>query len=448
MQHLRTPNYKETPIETAFINMSHCLNKTPIATSLQRPKSFSNLRKNSCDYSSSNKNNCNMSNINHYQTTAKHSNQSKLLENHQNSLILLKHLKKMNNKSMNFEIIPATNPTKNCNNTNINKSFSKSQKSKPSNNKKFIDLYKRGGSITNVQVNVNVNSQGKQPSLNSSNNISTTSISNLKGKSTHYTDSSHNQISKEHENQILILIKELKNSQKTHNDHNIFPDIIEKTFNFLKKLPGNDTLLITLFSHFYDFLYTYDKNCKEKRKELDEIRKKERETLLNKQKELESELDDYRKKQEDFLIIFEILKSKGINLEEAVKSGIYNNNNKNNSSYEEETSYNLQKKQKKHSFLLKESQNEEFADESLINDSEESSFNYFGKPESPPTSYRSKALCTRNNENVKKTKFSQALKLNLKAISKKNEESSSEEYSEKTINNNNNKENNHFKKKF
>ena len=254
MQILQTPTYKDpfsSPIDTAFINMAQLSIKTPQNINIfERPKSFTNLRKASLDYSSCK----NSSNVPHFQTSIKPQFQPKTTEIYQNSQALLKHLKSLNNKSLNVDILQnkSTNLLKQRTNQMINPQKPRSTI------KKFIDLDKRGSSITNVHVNVNLSSNPKQNgvSLNTSNtNMSTTSIAthHIKGKSSHYCDSG---FGKELENQALYLIQELRQNNKNRTVEKEFMNtvVMQKVFSFFKALPGLDPLVIALIAELQEVL--------------------------------------------------------------------------------------------------------------------------------------------------------------------------------------------------
>lgn len=221
---------------------------------------------------------------------------------------------------------------------------------------------------------------------------------------------------------------------------------MKKTLEFIKKLPGIDPLIIALLGHFNELLLINDQHYKEKFK----IFEKEKEIWLKKKIDLENKIEDCSKKQDEFLQIFEILREKGLNIEEALKKGF---SCKENSSCDDESlMLNKNKiKGKATTFSLQENiKNEDFADESLINDSEESSFNYFGKPESPSTSNRLKAISP--NLSHKGKVYPSIFKLNLKGIHNSVDDSfSSDDFSSKNTKKKNcNKENynNCFKKKL
>ena len=464
----KTPTYKtlstahkdslaSPTIDTAFINMDQITLKSPQEI-LQKTKSFSNIRKTSLDYTSC-KHSSNVS-----QTCQKPDFSQKLQktsEIYQNSQALLKHLKSLSYNNNSFNLDFSSNFSKNkgiITNT--------TQKLKNPINKKFIDLHKRGGSITNVNVNVNLatsnnnNHQNKQYSLNSSNNISNTSIHHHnKGKSTHILNNNYiNQenFGKELENQTLTLIQELKNFTQKSLKNSEFgeklcknEEIIQKVLGFFKKIPGNDPLLIALIGQLEDFLMVNLERMKENYKENQIVRIKEAEAFKIKSQGLEEEILKYQKKQENFLTILEILKSQGVDLEDVLRKGLKEKKEKStisseNSEFSADFSKNIKQKACQEISLINDIKHTEFADESLINDSEESSFNYYGKPESPLTSISVNEFTNTNvNKNIKEKKVSEALKLNLKAVVNRKiiEESTSESKE------NNYKQNNKFFKK-
>lgn len=438
MQIPRTPNYKEAkPIDTAFINIAQLSVKTP-QNNLQRPKSFSNLRKTSLDTSS----NKHSSQISHFQSSIKQHFQQNSNDIYQNSQALLKHLKTLNNKSLNFDFVP-TQTLNNC------KPPAKPQRPKTINNKKFIDIYKRGNSITNVHVNVNVSSNPKNITSNTSNNISNTSIKTQqhqnKGKSYHNNNSessSSSMLGKELENQTLYLIQELKHSTKKNLENYNFPEILHKTLIFFKKIPGFDPLLIALLGQLEEFISFNEDKHKEKLRESEGKRLKEREVFLKKEKDFEEEIKKHKKKHEDFYTIFDILKSQGVNFEEILKRGFKKKEVIDSDDYDD--GFQEKKNRKKDILLDNAIKLADFADESLINDSEESSFNYLGKPESPLTSQRINMIPPKSKKGI-----SDFLKLNLKGITNKqvlngSGSSSSSEYNIEE----HNKENKFLKKNY
>ena len=418
MQILQTPTYKDpfsSPIDTAFINMAQLSIKTPQNINIfERPKSFTNLRKASLDYSSCK----NSSNVPHFQTSIKPQFQPKTTEIYQNSQALLKHLKSLNNKSLNVDILQnkSTNLLKQRTNQMINPQKPRSTI------KKFIDLDKRGSSITNVHVNVNLSSNPKQNgvSLNTSNtNMSTTSIAthHIKGKSSHYCDSG---FGKELENQALYLIQELRQNNKNRTVEKEFMNtvVMQKVFSFFKALPGLDPLVIALIAELQEVLGKNETKIKENLKELENVFVKKEEAERRIEKEFVEKIEKQEKKIEDFIAIFDVLKSQGINFEEVLRKGLLKQKKQNlqeSSDVYEDSGEEKQKKWGKREILFNNMvKPTEFADESVINDSEESSFNYYGKPESPLISKRLNNIPVINNK--KKGVFSDVLRLNLKEI--------------------------------
>ena len=473
-----------SPIETAMINLSLFSGKTPKNT-IPRPKSFSNIRKTSFDNYSNSKNS---SNFSQFQSCAK----PQISEKHSEiSQSLINHLKVMNannmtgtmniegnaknnktthinqsvimknnnntpnnskthhnhNHSMNIGVFNATKttfpnktPTNNINKPHNINNINNIQNNKENDgyiiqrphtttnsNKKFIDLYKRGGSISNP---LNLSSK-PGVSLNSShNNISNASIQNNKGKSSPYYEKStsiSSNFGKDLENQTLNLIQELQVFSSNGN----FENIVKKILDFLKKIPGLDPLFIALLGKLEEIILSNEQIKKRKLRELEIIRLRENESFSKKEKALQNEFELLQNKLNGFMDIFKVLQKKGVDFKELLKINQNTENSIDSSEKKQGKGLNMK------NYYLKE-KTEDFADESLINDSEESSFNYFGRPESPLSSLRM-FQDIRHNFN-KKTK-DKGFKLNLKEVEKRKMMEKSSQSSESK------KENKFLKKK-
>lgn len=470
-----------SPIETAMINISAFSGKTP-TNMIPRPKSFNNLRKASLDTYSAWKNS---GNVSQFQSCTKPQN-NVVEKTHEISQSLLNHLKILNNNSngsINFDpnllslakkhktthlnasvsknsnidktpsnskshhihnnsmnttifnqkgCYPNAIPTNTANTNSKDKGLYKQVRpnSTTNSNKKFIDLYKRGGSITNVQVSVNLSSK-PGISLNSShNNISNassvTNNHNNKGKSSHYYENSNSShFGKDLENHVINMIQELQ----AFNSGGNFENMVRKMLDFLKRIPGLDPLFIALIGKLEEIILTNEEVNKRKIRDLEAVRIKESNSFSQKEKELQSDFDLLQNKLAGFMEIFRTLEKKGVDLKEILKEKEETEVSRDEDDVDEKIGKHL----KKRNFKLE--KQDDFADESLINDSEESSFGYYGKPETPLSSLRIFQNVT--NTNKKPSGF----KLNLREVEKRRALEASSQSSESK------KENKFLKKK-